>query len=195
MQPAFVLGNGKSRKNLDLLLVREYGPIYGCNALYREFTPDCLVATDAPIASEIQHSGYSSTNRFHTRRPIPELGAKSLPKEYKGYSSGPNAVAQACIDGYKSIYLIGFDLGTTDGQFNNLYANTQFYKKITDPPTFSGNWIKQLRQIASDYPDTNFTRVQGIDSTFVSSFAELNNFRSMPYEEFEKRLNNRKGML
>ena len=92
MTVAFVLGNGKSRLELDLHQLKQTGPIYACNAIYRTFTPDCLVATDAAIARAIQESGYAKTNRFHTRRPIEGLGARSLPKEYRGFSSGPNAL-------------------------------------------------------------------------------------------------------
>ena len=195
MTVAFVLGNGKSRLELDLYQLKEAGPIYACNAIYRTFTPDCLVATDTAIARAIQESGYAKTNRFHTRRPIEGFGAKSLPKEYKGFSSGPNAVAQACLDGYHTIYLIGFDLGTTDGQFNNVYADTEFYKKITDPPTFSGNWIKQIKTIADRYSTRQFIRVEGMNSAFVSTFRDIANLQSLTMERFQERLNNRKGLL
>ena len=195
MTVAFVLGNGKSRKILDLNQLKEHGPVFACNAIYRDFTPDCLVATDAPIAREIQESGYALKNRFHTRRPIDNLGAKSLPKKYKGFSSGPNALAQACMDGYHTFYLIGFDLGTTDGQFNNVYHDTQFYKKITDPPTFSGNWIKQIKQLAEEYNNRRFVRVEGPESAFVPGFRDVPNLQTMPMDRFQERLNNRKGLL
>jgi hypothetical protein len=67
MTRAFVLGNGVSRRGIDLEQLRLYGKIYGCNALYREFTPDVLVATDRPIATAIQESGYAQHNEFYTR--------------------------------------------------------------------------------------------------------------------------------
>lgn len=196
MSVAFVLGNGRSRQGLDLEFIREYGPIYGCNALYREFTPDCLIATDKPIADEIQNSGYAKNNRFYTRRPLDGSGALRLSKEFKGMSSGPNALAQACTDGFTTLYLIGFDLGTMDGQFNNLYADTQFYKRMSDPPTFAGNWIKQIRQIASSYwPTRQFIRVTGPESAHIKELAELDNMRFITRQQFEERLNTRKGML
>jgi len=195
MSVAFVLGNGKSRLSLDLNQLKEIGPIYACNAIYRTFTPDVLVATDPGIARAIQESGYAQKNRFHTRRPIEGSGAKSLPKSYRGFSSGPNAVAQACIDGYHVMYLIGFDLGTTDGQFNNVYADTEFYKKITDPPTFSGNWIKQIKQLADEYSNRRFVRVEGIESAFVSGFRDVPNLQTMPMDRFQEKINNRKGLL
>ena len=195
MTVAFVLGNGKSRLELDLHQLKQTGPIYACNAIYRTFTPDCLIATDPAIARAIQESGYAKTNRFHTRRPIEGLGARSLPKEYRGFSSGPNALAQACMDGYHTLYLIGFDLGTNDGQFNNVYADTEFYKKITDAPTFSGNWIKQIKQIAEQYDRRQFVRVEGPSSAFVPGFRDVPNLQTMPMDRFQEKLNNRKGLL
>lgn len=195
MSIAFVLGNGKSRRGIDLSLLKQQGKVYGCNALYREFTPDVLIATDKPIADEIQNSGYAKNNRFFTRRPLPDSGALKLPNEYRGMSSGPNALAQACLDGHTTLYLIGFDLGSNDGQFNNLYADTQFYKKITDPPTFGGNWIKQIRQITEQYSTRSFFRVVGKESTHVPTFAEIPNMRIVDREQFENKLNSTKGML
>ena len=195
MSVAFVLGNGKSRQGLNLTLLQEFGPVYGCNGLYREFTPDVLIATDKPIADAIQNSGYAKKNRFFTRRPLPDSGALKLPNEYKGMSSGPNALAQSCLDGHTTLYLIGFDLGTTNGQFNNVYADTEFYKKITDPPTFSGNWIKQIKQIAEQFPTRDFVRVTGIQTAQTTVFSEIKNIRSVSLEQFENRLNSTKGML
>jgi hypothetical protein len=61
---SFVLGNGTSRLNINPQELQRYGKIYGCNALYRDFLPDVLVATDKPIATEIQNSGYSIKNKF-----------------------------------------------------------------------------------------------------------------------------------
>ena len=46
MSKAFCIGNGESRKGFDLEQLRPHGKIYGCNALYRDFTPDVLVAVD-----------------------------------------------------------------------------------------------------------------------------------------------------
>ena len=97
MTQAFVLGNGISRQGIDLYQLKQLGTVYGCNALYREFTPDVLVATDRPIATHIQQSGYSLTNKFYTRTPINGTGALQLTEKYRGYSSGPNACGQAAI--------------------------------------------------------------------------------------------------
>lgn len=46
---AFVLGNGTSRKNIDMRQLKNYGKVYACNAVYREFNPDYLIAVDAKM--------------------------------------------------------------------------------------------------------------------------------------------------
>ena len=57
MSKVFCIGNGESRKGFDLESLRQYGKIYGCNALYRDFMPDVLTAVDHGIMHEIYHAG------------------------------------------------------------------------------------------------------------------------------------------
>ena len=46
---AVCLGNGQSRQGLDLTKMKDYATVIGCNAIYRDFTPDILVALDSRI--------------------------------------------------------------------------------------------------------------------------------------------------
>ena len=125
MGPAFVLGNGISRRQIDLNLLKTLGRVYGCNAIYREFEPDVLISTDSPVSQRIQQDGYSQTHTHYTRKPLPGSGALRIAQQYFGYSSGPVAVAQAALDGATVIYLIGFDMGPTrTGRFNNCLLYT-----------------------------------------------------------------------
>ena len=48
-QIAFVLGNGTSREGIDLEEISKIGKVYACNAVYRTFAPDYLVAVDVKI--------------------------------------------------------------------------------------------------------------------------------------------------
>ena len=57
----YLLGNGKSREKynvLDYKAMQNKGIVVGCNAFYRDFTPDYLFAIDAGIIHEILDSGY-----------------------------------------------------------------------------------------------------------------------------------------
>ena len=58
----FCFGNGNSRKDLDLDKFKQHGKVVGCNAIYRDFNPDILVALDTAIAHEIYRSGYVFKN-------------------------------------------------------------------------------------------------------------------------------------
>lgn len=193
MSIAFVLGNGTSRRGIPLDNLRQNGTIYGCNALYRDFVPDVLVATDKPIATAIQESGYSAKNTFYTRRPIDGLGAKPIMQPYFGFSSGPVATALAAIDGHTRIYMIGFDMGPSPSkQFNNVYADTEFYKRSDSAPTFTGNWTKQISQICKNFAATEFVRVCGTTTARLPDLDKISNLKHMPLEHFLDRINNLK---
>jgi hypothetical protein len=193
MARAFVIGNGISRKGIDLSTLKTVGKVYGCNALYREFTPDVLIATDRPIATQIQESGYAQTNRFYTRKPIVGLGALALPEAYQGYSSGPNALGIAALDANLIIYMLGFDMGPTEKQqFNNVYAGTEFYKNPESAPTFTGNWIKQLIRIMNDHPQIQFVRVCGSTTARIAELEAIKNLEHQELTLFTDRINNKK---
>jgi hypothetical protein len=192
---AFVLGNGVSRRPIDVKHLTTLGPVYGCNALYRTDTPTVLVATDVPISQIIQESGYSAKHRFYTRKPIPGLGAFQIQKKYYGFSSGPIAMSIAAEDFNNPIYLLGFDMGPSEaGKFNNLYANTEFYKKSDGYPTFTGNWAKQMASIIREYKNVTFYRVQGATTSPIREFDNLPNLTHLPFTDFVTRINNPKDL-
>lgn len=193
MTAAFVLGNGISRQAVDLSVLANCGTIYGCNAIYREFTPHVLISTDAPISTAIQNSGYSHDHVHYTRKPLPNLGARRISQQYFGYSSGPIAVAQAALDQHQVIYLLGFDMGPTrTGRFNNVYADTEHYKKSSSAPTYTGNWVRQLCTVMKDFPKVSFYRVRGDTTAEIKDFAKVSNLAHMPMTDFLNRINNKK---
>ena len=74
----FVLGNGPSRKNIDISKLD--GTVIGCNACHRDFTPDVICATDAGIISDIIESGYDGQCYFthNSWNLLPEEAYDSL---------------------------------------------------------------------------------------------------------------------
>ena len=80
MKNVFLIGNGESRKGLDLTKLKSKGRVYGCNAIYREFTPDVLISVDHGIMHEIYHSGYTINNEcwFRDWTTVPEYMYESL---------------------------------------------------------------------------------------------------------------------
>ena len=195
MTTAFVIGNGISRQSVNLEQLKPLGKIYGCNALYRDFTPDVLISTDRPISAQIQQSGYPTKNKFYTRKPLDGLGALKVPKEYYGFSSGPLATGIAAIDQHRIIYMIGFDMGPTlEKKFNNVYASTEFYRTADATPVFTGNWIKQILTITKDFPKTQFVRVQGKTTATIAEFDMVKNLTHLPLNTFVDRINNQKDL-
>lgn len=191
MTTAFVLGNGLSRSVIDLNSLRTHGPIYGCNALYRDFVPDVLVATDREIADKIQQSGYAQNNVFYTRNPAPDLGAKRIPKHYWSFSSGGAALGIAADEKYTTIYLLGFDMGPAkNNKFNNVYADTEFYKTSNSVPTYTGNWIAQVVKVAKRHPTVQFVRVVGPTTATIPDLQRVENLSHLSLSEFLKQLNN-----
>jgi len=76
----FVLGNGESRLQLDLKALGRCGVVYGCNALYRDYTSDALIAVDGGMMHEIATNGYIYNNLcyFRSWSKIPEYAYDSL---------------------------------------------------------------------------------------------------------------------
>ncbi len=195
MTVAFVLGNGQSRAALDLQRFKSLGSIYGCNGLYRDFEPDCLVATDRPIAEAIQRSGYSKNHRFYTRKPLEDMGAHIVPRKYHGNSSGPIACAIAALDGHNRIYMLGYDMGPSPSmRFNNVYAGTEFYKGSDAAPTYTGNWIRQVVSMVNDFPNTTFIRVCGPTTADIKELKHIKNFEHIDIKTFIYRSDNNDGL-
>lgn len=187
---AYVIGNGKSRANINLDLLKPHGNIYGCNALYRDFTPDVLVATDQGIAKEIENTGYPMNNTFYTRRPNVEQGSKEIPTQWKGWSSGPVSVALALEHGHRVIYLVGHDFGSVDRLFNNCYAGTENYREVGSAPTYAGNWVNQLKTLLGTFKYSKIIRVTGPESAKTPKFDHEPNYSEIDISSFVSSINN-----
>ena len=67
MSDLFVLGNGESRKDIDVDLIKAKGKVYGCNAIFREHELDGLIAVDPMLEHEIYQSGYAHKHPCYFR--------------------------------------------------------------------------------------------------------------------------------
>lgn len=188
-KPAFVIGNGTSRIGANLAALKLHGAVYACNAVYREFAPDYLIAVDAKMVREIVLSGYHLTHQVWTNPNTTILNIEHLNyfNPHKGWSSGPTALNLAVDHGFKDIYILGFDFEGINGNVNNVYANTANYKKSTDQATYWGNWINQTATVIKNNPNVNFHRV--VRETDNINFTQLpqgtGNFKHMYYTDFQ----------
>lgn len=186
---SFVLGNGNSRKNIDLQMLKQSGKVYGCNALYREYTPDYLVAVDQKMIIEIQESKYQLLNEVWTNASKDvryDFGFKYFNPRL-GWSSGPSALKLASTHNPDEIYILGFDFSGIDGKFNNIYADTPNYNSANDSQTYWGNWQNQTELVIKTNPHIKFYRV--IDENFYDTGWKYSNFKHISKEEFLKHIN------
>lgn len=185
---AFVLGNGTSRKSIDPELLVPHGKIYGCNALYRSFQPDYLIAVDVKMILEINKSGYQHYNEVWTNpnRNFSKVKNLNFFSPSKGWSSGPTALWLASEHNYKTIFILGFDYrGLDNGKFlNNIYADTMNYKKSTDGATFFGNWMRQTTNVIKTHPDINFVRVIAPDNYSPEELNTFDNYSEILVSDF-----------
>ena len=186
---AFVLGNGTSRLRLNLPELKGRGTIIGCNAIYREFEPDYLVAVDTKMVNEIIAAGYHKDHQVWTN---PNKGINSKKNinffsPHRGWSSGPTALWFASNLGHKEVYFFGFDYQGLNGKFNNVYADTFNYKKSSDSATYFGNWLNQTERTIKENRGINYFRVAD-PSSFVPDKlrSTLPNLRHITFEEFNQ---------
>lgn len=187
---AFVLGNGMSRKDIEPESLSNIGPIYGCNALYRTFAPDYLVAVDTKMILEINKTGFQKNHEVWTNpnKAYHKMSGFNYFQPSKGWSSGPTALWLACQHGYEHIYILGFDYqGLQNGKkFNNIYADTFNYKKSTDQATFYGNWMRQTKSVIQEHPHINFTRVIQPDNYIPEELNKFVNLEHITVDIFKK---------
>jgi hypothetical protein len=185
---AFVVGNGTSRKNIDLHNLKSYGKIYGCNALYREFEPDYLIAVDTKMILEINKAGYQHTHEVWTNRnkAFNNFNNFNFFSTSKGWSSGPTALHLASDHDHGDIYILGFDYQGLGQYVNNIYSGTFNYKKTTDKATYFGNWLKQTVTTIQKFPKKRYIRVIQKDSFIPKEFAKLSNLEHIYIEEFNE---------
>jgi len=190
---SFVLGNGTSRKPIDVNELKSLGKIYGCNALYRTFKPDYLVAVDVKMILEINKAGYQHKNEVWTNpnKSYQRIQNLNFFNPSKGWSSGPTALWLASQHGYETIYILGFDYkGLADGtKLNNIYADTVNYKKSTDSATFFGNWMRQTKSVIKEHQEINYVRVIAPDNYNPEELNTFDNYTTMFVEDFQKMFN------
>ena len=187
-EPAFVLGNGKSRLILNHAALKPLGTVFACNAIYREFDPDYLIAVDVKMVNEIINSGYHKEHSVWTNPNKGVISKKGINffAPHKGWSSGPTALNFAVEKGHKDVYIFGFDYQGINGKLNNVYADTYNYKKSTDTATYHGNWLNQTEKIIREFKNIRFFRVVQPGDFIPDKLTNYKNLKHITYEEFNK---------
>ena len=159
---ACIIGNGESRKTLNLKALRDVGTTFGCNALYRDFDPDYLVAIDDKMIAEIKEK-YSNQSRCI----FPHENDRYEPPEVYGRTGGPTprsnagmvAMRYAIAMGYTELICFGFDFLIVNDTMatSNLYDGTDCYGMETRAVLQdTRNRMRFLAWLIESNPNVNF---------------------------------------
>lgn len=192
MKRAFVIGNGVSRKSISLDPLRNHGKIYGCNALYRDFDPDYLIAVDVKMILELNEASYQHKVPVWTNanKAFSKMSGLNFFNPSKGWSSGPTALWMASEHDNDEIYILGFDyegIGEDKQQVNNVYAGTKNYKRRDERATYYGNWLKQTCSSIQKFSQKRYIRVVEEHTIIPRELQSLSNLQHMTVVEFSKK--------
>lgn len=173
---AVAIGNGPSRAEFDLshianhkggLFAENKLQSYGCNDVYKEFTPDFLISVSEKHVNDIANSGYCDDHIVYTNAQflLKHPGKFYLTPQNPAYDAGALAAYLACFDGHKRVFLLGFD-GYSD------LPQDVFY-------------VKTLIQVMKTYSDVEFIRVsRGKNPACATALQRQLNYRQMDFREF-----------
>jgi hypothetical protein len=164
----FVIGNGESRKNINLDKINEIK--IGCNAIFRDWHMDHLICCDRKMVLESTHEIDCAKTQIYVRpeyihmhallKPLPTLPYTSTLRQDQPmhWGSGPYAVLLATQLNTKNqtISLLGFDLNGTGELINNVYKDSHGYNRSTDRAVDPRYWIHQLSKIFETHAKMQF---------------------------------------
>ena len=192
---AVAIGNGESRKEFPLwyierhkggLLARDRLQSYACNAIFRDFAPDFLIATGDETIQELVESGYTDDHIVyaHADAVLKYPGKFYMIPQNPYYDAGSLSAYLACFDGHKKVFLLGYDQYTENTYVNNVYKDTRGYLAGTEMQ--NGNFFAMsLYAVVSLYGDVEFVRVMPNSNHRIhESFLPLPNFRQIDYRRF-----------
>jgi hypothetical protein len=178
--PVFLIGNGTSRKDFDLERLRGVGTIVGCNALYRDFAPDLLIAIDAKLITEIKKSNYWEDHAVFLpgNRAVTMKNALTWRTDRFNTSGcfGMKMISQLLKP--KVCYMLGMD-----GFPGNIYDKTLNYAPNT-LQNFSGVVSFYMKALQGE-GDTVFVNVNEKDA-WPKEAKDTGKYECISYEEFEK---------
>ena len=197
----FCIGNGKSRSNVDLDKLKKLGKVYGCNALYRDFTPDKLITNDSWMLKELFEAEYTKDNpTYIVERKIEHY----FPRDHKVYyfedimdvifpiQSGLCAIRLAYhFHPQEQIYMIGFDIF---GNRDNIYDGTLNYNGGANFITPGYPDAEEAWKVQEDTRRGQFFLLKeqlcpGIRLTRVSDDNRgIENIDNITYEQFEREI-------
>jgi len=183
---AIIIGNGKSREEINLDYIVGQGTIFGCNALYRNFDGyDYLVAIDDRMIDEIK----TTEKRLTGQTIFPPEKERYEETTGRRNNAGMVAMREAIKQGHNMIYCLGFDF-ILDGEHSvdNVYLGSTNYTPETQVGLLEANYhrIQYLEWFAAQYPDVHFIFV--IPDGAKTKKIEARNIIGVPVSVFTKKV-------
>lgn len=164
MNIAFCIGNGLSRKDINLNKFKEIGPCYGCNKLILDFELDNTIVVDRNLLVDLISKGYNKKTNIFTRKrwqklieaenlqflPDPILDIKNRWDNEIHWGSGTHALNLAASNQADIIIMLGYDL--LPGNMYNFNSNVD-----------AACWIYQINQCFLKFSNTQFVQIQPKD--------------------------------
>lgn len=185
---AYVLGNGRSRAELDLTkLPVEDAILIGCNYITKEIPPDYQVCVDERFYSEMEQLRRSPLillDRMNKRLHYSTGETLHIFERQYPWNSGLYACAVGAIMGAETVYMLGMDFGSRTGAINHMHGDDTC-KALT---IIKNNYVHprsndvggRVQRLVDLFPKTDFVRVGPRDDPFVESLPLF----KMTYDEF-----------
>lgn len=175
---AIVIGNGESRRSIDIQNLTGKILLVGCNAIHRDAVVNHLVCCDDRMVREAVENPNTASTFIHVREhsyqwfrkvqkrkniillpDIPEQEHNRIDQP-RNWGSGTYALLIASQQAdIKKIYLLGFDLYGNDRLVNNLYKNTNNYSAGGSHAVDPSYWIWQTAKVFKLFSDIKYTIV------------------------------------
>jgi hypothetical protein len=190
IKPAVIIGNGPSRNIIDLHKLAGKAPLYGCNALYRDFHEwDYLVAIDDGMIDELHKERVDNGNLI-----IPPEDERWESANYSNQRRRNNAgmIAMDYAIRHKNnlMYLLGFDfILEGEDSVDNVYKNSDNYGPETHALEEDNYYrMKYFEWFVLENVDVSFIFVVPDHKIKTCKSVRAGNVRAMTTSEFLKKL-------
>jgi hypothetical protein len=183
-----VIGNGESRKSVNIDELEGFK--IGCNAAYRDFNLDCLVAVDHRMVREAIDAGeictiytrtdwLSSFTKDKNVVAVPDLPYKGSIRQDDPWNWGSGSHASNLAGKFSpiEIHLWGVDLYSNTPFLNNLYKDTTNYERSSHHSVDPSYWIYQLAKCFHYYPNSTWIQHQSANWKIPAEWKIYTNFK------------------
>ena len=190
IKPAIIIGNGPSRSDIDLHKLVGKAPLYGCNALYRDFNKlDYLVAIDNGMINELHKERVNVGNLI-----VPPEDERWESSEYstqrRRNNAGMIAMDYAIGHGNNLLYLLGFDFVLSgEDSVDNVYKDSKNYGPETHAREEDNYYrLKYFEWFVSKHLEVSIIFVVPDDKIETCKSIKSENVRAMATTDFLNKL-------